>query len=235
MSVAILNNGIYSFGEAARLLASTLPDARTVSPSRVRAWFRGWPRFSPAVTHSDYEDVPSRCGIVSFLDLIEALVVLQLRREGISLQYLRKVNDALASEFEIDHPFGRKKIFTDGHHIFIETADAAGDVEMIELVTRLLRQHTIPPVLRPYLRQIEYDPVTLLASQWNVHAGVVVDPRRSYGKPIVNAVGIPTAILSAAYSANAENARIVAEWYDIRPRHVMTAVQFERHLSRTAA
>lgn len=235
MSIAILNNGIYSFGEAARLLAATSPDAHPALPSRVRAWFRGWPRRAPAVTHSDYEQVSSRCGIVSFLDLIEALVVLQLRDEGISLQYLRKVHEALASEFKIDHPFGRKKIFTDGHHIFIETADADGDVQMIELVTRLLRQHTMPRVLRPYLKRLEYDPVTLLASQWNIHAGVVIDPRRSYGKPIVNAVGMPTAILSTAYEANAKNAEVVAEWYDIRPRHVMTAVQFERHLNRTAA
>ncbi len=49
----------------------------------------------------------------------------------------------------------------------------------------------------------------------------------SFGKPIVEAVGVPTSILAAAYEANQKDAARVARWYNVQPEHVMAAVAFE--------
>jgi uncharacterized protein (DUF433 family) len=56
-------------------------------------------------------------------------------------------------------------------------------------------------------------------------------PDDIFGKPIVEPVGIPTAILAAAYVANGQDGGVVADWYNIQKSHVMAAVDFEQRLA----
>jgi len=224
MANHILGNGVYSFSEAARLTR--------VSSQAMRNWFLGRrDRFLP-VMRSDYEDHTGPARLISFHDLIDALVLACLRKFGVSIQYLRRVRDALAKEFGTEHPFCWKNLLTDGESVFVHWADDFGHQKMTELLTH---QHAFPDVLRPYLKQVEYDPTTLLADKWKIHQGVVSDPKRQYGKPIVEASGVQTAVLNAAYQANERDAALVADWYGLNVDAVLLAVDFEDGLGRGAA
>jgi uncharacterized protein (DUF433 family) len=88
-------------------------------------------------------------------------------------------------------------------------------------------QTDINQVIMPFLKKIEYDNITELARLWNIMEGVVVDPSRCFGKPIVRDVGIATSVLASAYEANGKNVQRVADWYEIDPDSVKIAVEFE--------
>jgi len=220
----MLGEGIYGFSEVARLT--------NVSPRCIRAWFQGVRNRPGAVIHSDFADVPGAENLVSFLDMIDALVIGRLRGYDVPMQYLRKVHHALIQEFDSPHPFCRKGIFTDGKRIFIHTAEECGEERLKELLTK---QYAFPRILLPFLRQVEYDSDSLLAKRWKIGRGIVIDPSRQYGKPIVDSVGIPTVVLAAAYEGNNQDARAVANWYEIKPIEVLRAVDFERTVNGAAA
>jgi len=224
MMIPVLGRGLYTVPEAARLVRT--------SPRQLGAWFYGWSRGAGPLTHSDYDAPGMPRRLISFLDLIDSLVVLELRRQGISLQRLRKVRDALACELQMAHPFCLQNLYTVGKQVFIETADRYGDNALKELVKN---QFAFKAILGPQLHAIKYARETLTAMRWHPHPGVVVDPQRQYGKPIVESVGVPTAILMASYTANDRNSRLVADWFGISARNVEVAVTFERRWSGEAA
>jgi uncharacterized protein (DUF433 family) len=182
--------------------------------------------------HGDYQDVRRSGRIISFLDLIDVLVVGRLVREGVSFRYLRRAHSHLMAEFKHQHPFCRKGIFTDGREVFIHEASSIDDPRLRELVTR---QYQIPAIVMPFLRRVDYDPASQLARRWRIAEGVIVDPGRQFGKPILEGTGIPTRIIATAYEANDRDDSAVADWYGIEARTVRTAVGFERSLLGAAA
>ena len=224
MSHSMLGEGIYGFSEVARLTG--------VSPRRIRAWFKGVPHRPGPVIHSDYADMKGAGNLVSFLDMVDALVIGKLRGYKVPLQYLRKVHHALIQEFGLSHPFCHKNIFTDGKQIFIHTAKESGEEILKELLTK---QYAFPEILLPFLRQVEYDTDSLLVKRWKISPGIIIDPSRQYGKPIVDSVGIPTVVLTAAYEGNEQNVDAVGDWYGINPKEVSLAVNFERMINGEAA
>jgi uncharacterized protein (DUF433 family) len=221
MSDTLLGCGIYTFSEAARL-------AR-VSVQRMRAWFQGWPdRLGPVIRPAGGR----ASNLIGFLDLVDSVVMARLREYGVSMQYLRKVHLVLREALYVSRPFAQKNVLTDGRRVFLELADEYGESSLKELLTR---QQAFPAILQDYLQQIEHDPRTLIATRWHIHEGVVIDPQREFGKPIVDAAGIPTAVIDAAYRANGADRDMVADWYGVSPLDIDTAVVFEKYLGRKAA
>ena len=223
--VSPVGHGIYTLSEVARLVRTPC--------GRIRSWFLGrkaGPRPPLGFVerpHGRHADIT-----VSFHSLIDALVVARLRDCGVTMQYLRKIHGALVKELSEQHPFSRKDVYTDGKEVLVGYADKLGYPALRELLTR---QHNFPKILEDYLTQVEYDKATLMAIRWRLSEGVVIDPRRRYGKPIVEACGVPTAILSRAHRANDEDVDLVAEWYGISQTDVIQAVTFEEGLSPHAA
>jgi uncharacterized protein (DUF433 family) len=66
-----------------------------------------------------------------------------------------------------------------------------------------------------------------LAERWHIAHLIVIDPRICFGKPVVEPISIPAAILAAASRANKEDPELVASWYDVHASHVLAAVAFE--------
>lgn len=213
----VLGRGVYSLTEAAKLTH--------LRPSRVRAWFRPLEnRAGVGVFQSDYPSVGDDRAI-SFLDLIEVYIAGRLREADppVSLQHIRKVHKKLSIDTGKPHPFCEREIYHSKGTIFTRPLnDTSGPV-----IEPLTSQTYINSVIMPFLEKIEYDHITNLARLWHIAEGVVVDPSRSFGKPIVSEVGIATRVLSASYEANGRDAARVAEWYEIKPEHVIAAVRFE--------
>jgi uncharacterized protein (DUF433 family) len=219
--VGILGHGIYNLPEAARLTG--------LRPQRVREWFDGRPKTQvrKPVFRSDYLSIGGDRAI-SFYDLIELFVAGQLRDRGVSLQSLRKVHKRLQADLGTRHPFCRQEILTKHGQIFTLGLDEQGRSEMVEVLTR---QRVFPDILLPFLKRIDYDEATAMAQRWCIANLVVIDPAICLGKPIVDGVGIATAILSASYEANDKNAELVADWFRVHTKHVIAAVEFERSMA----
>ena len=71
------------------------------------------------------------------------------------------------------------------------------------------------------------------AVRWRPESGrrlVVIDPERSFGKPILDAHGIPTAVLAKAVQVE-ESITRVADWFEVPDEAVQAAVDFESKLA----
>jgi uncharacterized protein (DUF433 family) len=216
-----LGHGVYTLAEAGRLTR--------LKPSRVHEWFRGRSsaRDRRPVFRGDYEPVGGDRAI-SFHDLIEVFVAGQLRDHGVSLQSLRKIHARLQEDLGTKHPFCRREILTREGRVFTLGLDERGREEVVDV---LARQRVFPEILLPFLKRIDYDEVTNLARAWRIAPMVVVDPAIGLGKPVVEDVGIATAVLAASYEANGRDAEVVADWFKVHPKHVLAAVEFEGSLA----
>lgn len=217
----ILGNGVYDYREAALLTG--------LMPARVREWFRdrtAGSKRSP-VFQGDYQPVDGSRAI-SFLDLVDVFVAGQLREHGVSLQTVRKVYDRLGREMQTPHPFCRRELLSDGKVVFTHGMDERGQQELKEVLTR---QKVFPEIILPFLKKIDYDEISRLAERWHIERLVVIDPRICFGKPVVEPVSIPTAVLANAFRANDRDAELVAGWYNVHADHVLAAVEFETKLA----
>ena len=212
---------MYTIPQAARLVGLPL--------RRVREWFKGRGSASnrQPVFQSDYQPIKGLFAI-SFYDLVDVYVAGQLREFGVSLQAVRRVYDRLARELKSPHPFCRQELLTDGEDVFVRGRDRTGEEEIYAVITK---QRVFPEIIEPFLKQIDYDRVSILASRWRIQDGVVLDPRICFGSPVVSEENIPTYILNAEYHANKKDVDKVATWYKVRPETVLAAVSFESRLA----
>lgn len=216
-----LGHGVYSFAEAAKLTG--------LRTQRIREWFLGRnvkPGKKPFLP-GDYAPVDDQHAI-SFLDLIDVYVAGKLRERDVPLQTLRRVFKKMANDLKTKHPFSRREIQTDGEDVFIRSVDDEGKEELIEV---LRGQRVFVDIIKPFLKQIDYDSDKLLAVRWHIAQEVVVDPAICFGKPILEEVSIPTVVLFDAYRANNNDAELVGRWYKVRAEQVDAAVRFEERMA----
>lgn len=217
----VLGQGIYALAEAARLLGAP--------PATIRRWFgrsdRRSPIFTSAFARRNWQ-------AISFLDLIEAGVAYQIRKQhDISLQWLRRAHRLAQDRLGTTHPFAHHQFFTNGRELFVRILEAPGAPKLIELRRG---QHAFDSILLPFLTQLGYSASSSLADRWSPAAGILLDPQRVRGAPHVQGCLVPTSILSVAFQANHCDADKVADWYDVTAEDVRRAVAFERNLDQAA-
>jgi uncharacterized protein (DUF433 family) len=141
--------------------------------------------------------------MLSFVNLVEAHVLDAVRREfHVKFPKVRSAIDYLRRGFGSDHPLAEQKIETDGRDLFIRSfgrliaASRAGQLAMPELIGSYLRriewdQQGLARRLYPFTRE-------RAAEQPKV---VVIDPRISFGRPVLAGTGIRTAVVAERYKA----------------------------------
>ena len=246
-----IGSGLHTVAEACRLTG--------ISPGRVRRWMRGYtfvrrgePRTSPPLILGEYASNEPGSIALSFMDLVEVRFVDAFLKKGVRWPTLREAHDRAARELGVSHPFATRKFATDGHSILARIGQAA----IVDIVGGQLGFHRI---LKDHL-VTGLDFKDQLAVRWwplGRHRPVVIDASRSFGQPIVNREGVPTAVLHRAYIAEsrsqigltslaepseaAESAlgttlhagaiERVARWYDVERRSVRAAVEYELQLA----
>ncbi|MFZ5930087.1 MAG: DUF433 domain-containing protein [Pseudomonadota bacterium] len=228
----LIGIGLYSVPEAARLTH--------ISAARLRRWLLGYDhgkkedtRHAPPVLKRDIEVIDGYAAL-SFLDLIEARFVDAFLRQGVSWREIRAASAAASGMLESPHPFATYRFITDGRSIFAEILNHASDPALIHLSGQ---QYVIKEVLAPSLRKgLEFENDNLV--RWRPFGGrhpVVLDPKRAFGRPIVEQSGVPTHILACAFKAEGGEQKnalsIVARHFDITKREVTAAVEFERQVA----
>lgn len=212
----LIGMGAYGVSEAARFArVNVRTTARWISGDG--AGHRG------ALFRPDLPRVAQKRAL-SFLDLIDVLVVGRFREHGVSLQKIRRVHARLVELLNTPHPFAHLRFFTDGKDILAEKLNTEGDAQLMEILSG---QSAMPAILRPYLQQIDYATDTGSACRWNIAEGIVIDPNRALGKPVVASEGTTTFVLARAYAANDRDAEMVAGLYGVSPKSVLQAVDFE--------
>jgi uncharacterized protein (DUF433 family) len=227
MKTALLQTGIYTVPEAARLTH--------VSPWRIRRWLEGYEfkvkhgrHCSPAVWNSQIDPIDHAMAL-GFLDLLEIRCVDAFISKGVSWKTLRQVHDRAKKLVGHPHPFCTNRFGTDGQTIFMEWREENEEITLWDMrdVQRVFEQF-----IRPFLKEIEFDNGTVPRRWWPLGRTrlVALDPRRCFGQPIIFRDGVPTSVLARSVQAN-ESADEVARWFEISTASVREAVEFERALA----
>lgn len=216
--------GFYTVREAARLL--NIHNAGTIT-----AWLKGYGRAKAGpVIRRQYEPI-GRHQELGFWDLIEVRFVDHFRKQGYSLQSLRKAADTAREELKAEHPFALygARIIGVRKNIFLEVAKSERDAKLLELVTK---QYAMYAVLEAVLeRGITFEATSGLATRWHPRQAefprIVVDPTIAYGQPAVDQVRVPTEAIFNLWKAEGGSFAAAADWFEIDEATAKEAVEFE--------
>ena len=188
----------FSLAEGAHYLDLPIATLRSWTVGRAYPVKEGKRFFAPIVLPPQKETRQ-----LSFVNVVEAHMLDAIRRQHrVPLAKVRSAIAYLRRAFESQHPLAEHKLETDGCDLFVRelgklvNASREGQLAMREL-------------LEVHLRRIEWDEQGL-ASRLFPFTGlrkheaarvVVMDPRISFGRPVIAGTGIATAVIADRYKA----------------------------------
>lgn len=200
--------------------------------STLRAWMLGQPYrvgeqpkfFKPVIDIADRRERQ-----LSFINLVEAFVLAGIRREHeIPLPKVRKAVDYLRRTFNTKRPLADEQFETDGIDLFVEKmgsligATQEGQIQMRDIIRdRLERVHRDPKGVP--------EKIVLFPAQHDKTRSVdiVIDPRLSFGRPVLDQFGVRTAILAERFDAG-DDIDVLAREYEAPPEAIQNAIRCER-------
>jgi len=219
----------YTVGEAAHYLG--------ISKSTLRSWFAGQ-RYTYQGERKMFERVikpadPHPPLGLSFSNLVEAYVLTAIRRKHeIGLPTIRKGLAWLVDKLGAKRPLLEERFATKGAQLFVErlgqiiNLSKDGQLEMADLILTYLERvdrdpKGLPIKLYPFMRSqpLREQPRT-----------VVIDPRVSFGRPVVAGTAIPTAVLAEQFKAGDLPADL-AKAYGANEEAVWDAIRCELELA----
>ncbi len=129
------------------------------------------------------------------------------------LRTVRAALEYVAREFGSRHPLAQQQFETDGVNLFIQKLDKLINVSQDG-------QLAMRELLRSHLQRIEHDtaglairlyPFTRLEHAQQPKA-VVIDPRMSFGRPVIAGTGIATAVIAERYMAGESIAELAKDY-----------------------
>ena len=223
-----IGRGIYSVADAARLTK--------VSRGRASRWLRGYTyrsgedfRESGPVWRSDLPPVDGQLAL-SFLDLIEVRFVDAFLKNGVPWKTIRSAAINAMEYFGQGHPLSNKRFKTDGQSIFLEVVRSTGDVDLLDMAKN---QYAFRRVISPSLYTgLDFSESNVAVRWWPLgqRRRIVIDPNRSFGRPIISKSGVPTGVIAAAVRTEGSVSR-VAKWFEIDQVSAKAAMAFEERLA----
>ncbi len=211
---------LYTTAEAARFLG--------VPTSTFATWAKGYVRRPPGRPVVIGEPIVTSMGeergypTVPFVGLAEAMILAAFRQGGVSLQHIRRAVAIIQREIGLEHALASKRLYTDGAVILYDYAETEQDRELGGLTEVVSRQRVFAPVVKEYLKRIEYGRdgwATKLTSPATAQPLVVVDPQRSFGQPIFIRGGVRVEDVLDRWRAG-EPLREVADDFGVPPEDV---------------
>ena len=169
---------------------------------------------------------------LSWSNLAEAHVLAALRRlHGIPMRNIRSALEFVEKRYGWEHPLIQAGFRTDGVQLFVEelgkTINASQRGQLaIDLALRLDRLEWeegsgLATVLFPFVaRRGENEP-----------KHVVIDPRRSFGRPVIAGSGVPTEAIAERFLAGDSPEHLAGD-FRLSMESVLEAIRYE---SRAAA
>lgn len=209
----------YTVGEAAHYLG--------VPKSTMRAWFAGQRGFRAVIRPAD----PKALGL-SFSNLVEAYVLTAIRRRHhVALPTIRRGLEYVVRKLAAKRPLLEQQFATNGVDLFVDHLGATvnisrdGQIEMADLIRAYLERidrdaNGVPIKLYPFMRT--QAPRTQPRT-------IVIDPRVSFGRPVLAGTGIPTAVLAEQFKAG-DTVPVLAKEYGAEEEAVWDAIRCELDL-----
>ena len=168
------------------------PLVHAVRPER-----RGWPR-------------------MPFVAIVEAYVLRALRDLGMPMPDIRRAVDLVRSEFDDPYGLATERIASDGVGVFVRVADES-------IVHARDGQVAIREVIAAHLRYISWDsqgkPTRLQLPQYPTAAPVIIDPRFSWGAPVLASSKVPVEAMVSSWRTG-ESMSAIAEEFELSQRTV---------------
>ncbi|MFZ3358406.1 MAG: DUF433 domain-containing protein [Xanthobacteraceae bacterium] len=218
------DSAAYTLAEAARYLRLPAATLRSWLLGRQYPTAEGSGQFPPLIRPASRKPP-----LLSFANLIEAHVLRSLRTEqGVTVKALRSALIYAEKTLGIDQLLLRPELRTHAGKVFLDRygqlieLSASGQLAM----RRLFDEH---------LKRVEWDeskfPVRLYpflsAASPSDARPIVIDPRISFGRPVVQRKGISTLAIAERIDAG-ETVEDVANDYDLGPSEVEQAILYER-------
>jgi uncharacterized protein (DUF433 family) len=167
---------------------------------------------------------------MSWTNLAEAHVLSALRRHHkVSMPSIRRALGYVKREYRWRHPLIEAGFKTDGVNLFVEevgtlvNASEEGQTAIRESLAAYLerlvwnRGDSLASSLFPFVRQ--HDP--------REPKHVLIDPRRSFGRPVIAGTGVPTSAVADRFFAG-ESPEHLAVDFRLTEDQVLEAVRYER-------
>jgi uncharacterized protein (DUF433 family) len=199
-------------------------------------WVRGY-RNKTKPGHSNIRPVltlpANATHLLSFYNLAEAHVLRVFRtRHNIKLSRIRGAIDYLGERFGTAHPLVSHPFKTDGVRIFVEHLGAlidatSGQLMMGEIMIHLERlqfEHDVVARLYPFTRSKD-DP--------DSPRSIFIDPRYSFGRPVLSSIYVPSGIIADRYKAG-DSVIDLAKDYECSGLDIEEAIRCELSLGQAA-
>jgi uncharacterized protein (DUF433 family) len=225
---------VWDFTDPRDIPAYTVPEAAhylCIPQGTLRNWVlgqKGGHNFRRVIDLSHPES-----HLLSFFNLAEAHVLRSLRtKHQIKLPRIRKALRYVKERFGWARPLIQQEFKTDGVHLFVEklgqivVASAEGQMVIRDVMVHLERlewEGNLAARLYPFTR----------TSPENAPKSVIIDPRYSFGRPILREARIATAIIAERYKAG-ESIQGLADDYGCSTLDVEEGIRCELRLSTAA-
>jgi uncharacterized protein (DUF433 family) len=222
----LIDKGIFTIPIAAELVGAPI--------NLVRIWVDGHKGKQSPIIDNELGRVDGKLAI-SFTNLMELQFVAFFSKAGVQLRNIRAIMHDVRRILVHPHPFATHTVFqTDGRKIVARIAKENGVESIYDLKTKNYEMKEI--VLKSLMCDVVYDPAGN-ASIWyprrDVAPNVIINPKRSFGRPILRDSEIPTSTIAKAFAAE-KNAKMVSALFEIPERRVREAVKFETALRAAA-
>lgn len=206
-----IGEGIYSTIEVAEIL--NLPY------HQVKNLMRGFWR-----THTFGHE---RNKSINFFSLIEFYIYYYLREHGFTAQWIKKLHNDLKIDFDTPYPFASLKIKPHKKISGKKKPEVWIDFRDCLMMADRKLQPSFRSFIEPFLDQIEYDNDFLAKRYFPLKKSrnVVVDPKKQFGKPIIEGSGVRTDVIYR-YHLGGEKIENICNLYDLKPEQVRDAIQF---------
>ena len=202
--------GIYDAPTAARYLlaARGASEAYPVTSRHLIRWVR------KGLMHPELAEVPGRDLTIAFEDLISMRVIAALRSAGVSWPRVRTAEDWLRRHTGHQRPFATEQLWTERSDVLAEFGDALiAASQHGQMAMSLIKDYLIPVSGLRFQDSI--------ASSWEPHPLIVLDPSIQFGEPCIKDTRIPTrAVWGLVRGGDLES--LVMQSYGIS-RHELTA------------
>lgn len=213
---------IYTAAQAARYLG--------MPPATLRAWVAGrsYPRADGPAFSAPLIRLPVASDLrLSFTNLVEAHVLLAIRKvHGVPMAKVRVALDYAQQKLGIERLLVRNDLLAAPGNLFLRkfrqivNLSESGQLAMARILADHLRRidhdlEGLPERLYPFVPGFNGDRV------------ILIDPRISFGRPVIARRGVTTSILVERLDSG-ESLREIALDYDLEEREVEEAILYER-------
>jgi uncharacterized protein (DUF433 family) len=156
---------------------------------------------------------------VSFLELVDFVVVARYRRWGIDLEVIRGAHTFAKAEWGVPYPFASLNLLPLGGQVLRRYEEGHPDVAQF-VVLSSPGQYVLPDIVKEEAENLDFDAGKNdpFAVRWHPHGHevpIVVDPRFGGGMPTVEGTGVTISAIWRRYNVG-ETKRSIASDFNLK-------------------